>query len=167
MEPSTIQQITEWYHNLNELKQLGVTVGVVLATGIACAGGIVGIVNYFSNKNETQSSSTKLKTTELNQDSDYMPSSISTAIKTGEDSRIEGIIQEFYRLSEGHSGVISDSSGKVPFYISEDESIVPIIFNDSMKNQTRIKLSGNYDDDEKLFSVEKLEAKFLGVDYEI
>lgn len=99
---------------------------------------------------------------------------IAHAVRTDDEYSIEGIIKESYLNIEGYSGMIQDRTGKIPFFFddeeiseSEEDGLVPIILNHSKENQQPIRMNGYFDQDSKIFVVDRLMYNMNGIDYDI
>lgn len=152
-----------------------------IATGIGVlVGYVVGRIHDSTKSKEDYNSAIQVQEVQQKsailgeQDTDYKPSSIADAVRSCDDSQIQGHITEFHTSLTGYSGIIVDSSGKVLFYMDEghidsyeEEGLVPILFKHSKETRTPIKMNGFFEDYNKIFIISWLGCKMNNIDYEV
>ena len=95
---------------------------------------------------------------------DYKERYISEAIKTGENSTIEGVIKKRYILPEGFSGIISNCSYEAFFYMSnknihteEERGVFPLFLDELIKTEKTVQIKGYYNRKIGVFKVKSIE----------
>lgn len=103
----------------------------------------------------------------------YTLRSISKALLV-ENSRINGVIKEFYRVTHGYSGIVLDESGQAPFYFDDDnietygdDGLVPILLKHSGDNNSPVTMDVYTVEDAGILMVEHLLYNMNGKPYEI
>jgi hypothetical protein len=103
---------------------------------------------------------------------EYLPTTISNAMESGNSVMITGRVAEFFGIPTGYSGFFEDQFTKMPFYIDngksknvQEQALIPLIFTSSMDDMNDISLKGFYDSVHKIFMVEKLDAVLDGMRY--
>ena len=91
-----------------------------------------------------------------------------------ESSTVDVIIKSWYRGFNGFSGTFSDGIKTMPFYFDranieykDQEGLVPVIFQDSVNTNKRIKMDVEFCMDAGHFDVKWIEYVMDGTSYEI
>lgn len=147
----------------------------IIVGGLGYAIGRVQTAYKSRNNFDSQTSFSDNLPKETNDEEEgYQKRTIDRAMLPDKESRISGTIVEFHTSFNGYSGIISDDFKQAPFYFDRDyidsteqEGLVPILLQDSLKNGTSVEMDVEFDEDSKVLTVNRMKHSMNNQDYEV